>query len=171
MVQPCSSGHPAALLQEVSPLAFASAALEAFWPECGLSPMSESDQAPEARRARALLSSRDWVPSLDDQEGSSAGAGSGGGAAGVAQQQGRQLKVAPLSICADTLKDILAQLASRDGDEGLGVVPSLADVRRWALMLWIELASDRQRQGAYDAPSARHLLTAVQLGLSSGLLR
>lgn len=162
----------------MSPLSFANPAIEAFWPDCGLSHMSESDQAPEARRARALLASREWVPCLGGQEGSTAGAGStggggsdasaGGSTAAGQQAGGRRLKVAPLSLCADSLKDILADLPAR---QGLGPIPSLADVRRWALLLWIELASDRQQQGASDAPSSLSFLTAVQLALSSGLLR
>lgn len=172
------------MLQEVSPLLYADAALEAFWPNCGLSPMSENDRAPEARRARDMLTRGEWVPCLSAQQDSSAGsrgAGGSGGTAGAgqqtaqqaqqAQQQGRRAQVEPLSMCAESLQEILEQLAARDASDGLGAIPSLADVRRWALLLWLGLASDRLQQGAPDAPHPLRLLTAIQLGLSSGLLR
>lgn len=144
---------------EVSPLALADAALEAFWPGCGLTPLSEGGATPEAQHARRLLTSREWVPAVDTplhapQAGGSGADSGGGAAAAIGRQQADTAEagdsaeadeVAPVTLCAQALADVLAHLAEQQGGDVARA--TLADVRRWALLLWLDLATPLVMRG------------------------
>lgn len=109
-------------------------------------------ESADARQAKRLLASRHWVPSLGSAGGAADAGSSSDGADASAEdptQQAREIEAA------------LEQ-------HGCGV--SLADVRLWALLLWLELGGIACLEGNPQAPSERRLLVGCQLALSSGQL-
>ena len=117
-------------------------------PVAGASPDTDSK---EARQARQLLASRHWVPALPEAAGSGSDSGSGisGEAAGPKPP-----------ACTALGEDLAAAL--RQHCPGT----SLQDVRRWALLLWLDIGSSAVMTGRPRAPPAQRLLLVCQQALS-----
>ncbi|KAL4440009.1 hypothetical protein ABPG75_003010 [Micractinium tetrahymenae] len=150
--------------RRMDPAAMLEGCLEEVWP--GSTARSQPDESAEVRAARRLLGCQHWVPSLPEDAphatsgggGTAAGAAAGGAAA--SSSEGGQAEPGVSELGEELEAGLQLHCPGR----------SLRDVRRWAMLMWLDLAGTACLVNDPRAPSLDRLLLVSQQALSSGLL-